>query len=372
MTTAAAANPPGPGRDARAGAGQASRGLPRRAGSRSTTDGHWRRLTGGQSWPEQQPGQLPGGPCPGQQHRRRVPAARRSRTRRARRGSRAGPSCDRLPSRLTAVPWPAGRQGHSLVGPVQAPVRRASGPAGRRGWRRGRSSTGRGRAARRTRTRCARTRCRSARSRPGSPPAARCPGAGRSGCRRRRSGTGAIAASAVPAAPAASKSASRWVASTWMVPCARDSRRSESILRIIAGIRRARHSSSRMTIRTGPPGSSMAACPHEDTQARVIATVSSPRPAIRDRSTVWIGAVKSGRTVVGPSNRPDRLPATMLPSASAAGRIISRSRCGRGDAQLRGHVGGGVAEQVPDLGDGGVGRGGLRRRPGRWRGGWPG
>ena len=56
-----------------------------------------------------------------------------------------------------------------------------------------------------------------------------------------------------------------------------------------------------------------------------MATVSSGRRLSRDRSTVWIGAAKSSWTVVGPSNRPDSEPRTMLPSASAAGRIISRS-----------------------------------------------
>ena len=135
----------------------------------------------------------------------------------------------------------------------------------------------------------------------------------------------AIAASSLPAVPTASKSASRWVASTWIVPCARDSRRSESILRTMAGIRIDRHSSSRTIMRTGPPSASIAAWPQDDTQARVIATVSSPRPSIRDRSTVWIGASKSGRTVVGPSNSPDREPVTMLPSASVSGLIMSRS-----------------------------------------------
>ena len=85
-----------------------------------------------------------------------------------------------------------------------------------------------------------------------------------------------------------------------------------------------RHSSSRMIIRAGP-GWSIAACAHDDTQARIIAMVSSPRSAIRDRSTVWIGAVKSGRTVVQASKSPASAPRTMPPSASVTGRIISRS-----------------------------------------------
>jgi hypothetical protein len=134
----------------------------------------------------------------------------------------------------------------------------------------------------------------------------------------------AMAASAEPAGPAAWKSASRWVASTWMVPWARDSRRSESALATRAGTCNDRHSSSRMIIRAGP-GSSIAAWPQEETQAKIIATVSSPRSATRDRSTAWIGAPKSGNTVVGPSNSPPRAPRTIPPSASVTGRIISRS-----------------------------------------------
>jgi hypothetical protein len=134
----------------------------------------------------------------------------------------------------------------------------------------------------------------------------------------------AMAASAEPAGPAAWKSASRWVASTWMVPWARDSRRSESTLATRAGTCNDRHSSSRMIIRAGP-GSSIAAWPQEETQAKIIATVSSPRSATRDRSTAWIGAPKSGNTVVGPSNSPPRAPRTIPPSASVTGRIISRS-----------------------------------------------
>jgi hypothetical protein len=109
-----------------------------------------------------------------------------------------------------------------------------------------------------------------------------------------------------------------------MVPWARDSRRSESALATRAGTRKERHSSSRMIIRAGP-GSSIAAWPQEETQAKIIATVPSPRSASRDRSTVWIGAPKSGNTVVGPSNSPPSTPRTIPPSASVTGRIISRS-----------------------------------------------
>jgi hypothetical protein len=134
----------------------------------------------------------------------------------------------------------------------------------------------------------------------------------------------AITEAAEPGGPAASKSARRWVARTWMVPCARDSRRSESTLATRAGMRNERHSSSRTIIRAGP-GTSIAACAQEETHARIIATTSSPRSAILDRSTVWIGAAKSGATVVCASNRPLSAPRTMPPSASVTGRAISRS-----------------------------------------------
>ncbi len=70
VITAAAANAAGPGRDARARAGQAMRGSARRAGSRTAMPRDWVRLAGGQCVPEQQAGELSGDPGPGQQRSR--------------------------------------------------------------------------------------------------------------------------------------------------------------------------------------------------------------------------------------------------------------------------------------------------------------